>query len=334
MKNRFLNVGIIQQTITENPIENLKLWEEALTKLMASYHKPELVIGVETITPFYSEVIPEGPLCVYFSSLAKKYGIYLIPGTIGETFEGKLYNTAIFFNPKGEFIGKYRKMAPWYPAESHVTPGNIEDNMQIFEIPEKRTKIGIQICYDINFPEISRNQALLGAEVLVKLTMDPEELRLTNDPFHEVRAIENQAFLVCTNGVGQFLENSLYGHSMVVNPEGKRIWEASHTPTTSCITLDLDQVTRCRQYGTLFLDHYLKHVKSFNIKRLYNENVSDAPLYKDLSNPPKNTEEYQKTISQELGLIGYDNVFETNFPDAITQMQEYLNEMRSGDYEE
>ena len=87
----------------------------------------------------------------------------------------------------------------------------------VFDIPEKKTKVGVQICYDLNFPEISRNEALMGAEVLVKLTMDPQELYKLNEHYHYVRALENQAYLVCTNGTGFFGSHQLYGHSQIIS---------------------------------------------------------------------------------------------------------------------
>ncbi|MEG0686887.1 MAG: carbon-nitrogen hydrolase family protein, partial [Erysipelotrichales bacterium] len=232
-KNHFLNVGIIQLELSESAADNLYRLEDALDRLMLSYHKPELVVGVETIMPGYKDTIP-GILTDYLGSLAKKYGIYFIPGTLSERDEslpkGKQYNTAVVFNPKGELIGKYRKTAPWYPAEDVTMPRNKDDGYLVFDIPEKDTKVGVQICYDINFPEVSRNLTLMGAEVLVKLTMDPEELYKINDHFHISRAVENQAYLICTNATGQFMENSLYGHSMIVSPEGDKLWEASQTP--------------------------------------------------------------------------------------------------------
>ena len=57
----------------------------------------------------------------------------------------------------------------------------------VFDIPEKKTKVGVQICYDLNFPEISRNETLMGAEVLVKLTMDLQELYKLNEHYHYLR---------------------------------------------------------------------------------------------------------------------------------------------------
>ena len=58
-----------------------------------------------------------------FSSLAKKHGVWLIPGSVYEKGGAKnTYNTALVFSPKGELVGKYRKRYPWCPYEK-TTPG-------------------------------------------------------------------------------------------------------------------------------------------------------------------------------------------------------------------
>ena len=246
---RFLNVGVIQMPVSHDTSENLQYIEDSVASLMAGFRRPELIVGVESISSFTPEPIP-GSITEYFGKMAKKYGIYLIPGTICEKSddlpEGKYYNTAPIFNPKGELIDYYRKMVPWRPVEDMVEPGK---RYVVFDIPEKQTKIGVQICYDLNFPEISRNETLMGAEVLVKLTLDPQELYLLNRPIHFARALENQAFLVSTNGVGFHHSAHLYGHSMVIDPEGNLLWEAGETKSAAVITLDLDSVSRCREIG-------------------------------------------------------------------------------------
>ncbi len=293
---RFLNVGIIQMPVTADTAENFRFLEEKVNNLMKSFHKPELIVGVEDIAPFTTDTIP-GRVTDYFSSIAKKYGVYFIPGTISEKCEGlpedMCYNTAVVFNPKGELIAKYRKMAPWRPAEQFSVPG---DEYCVFEIPEKKTKIGVQICYDLNFPEISRNETLMGAEVLVKLTMDPQELYLLNKHLHYARALENQAYLISTNGTGFFNALNLYGNSMVVSPEGNLLCEGGQTPCAFTVTLDLDLVTRCRQKGTIFMDHYLRHLYEYNFPMPYAGDVRKAPLFQDMKNAPANTEEYDDNI--------------------------------------
>lgn len=295
---RFLNVGIIQMSCSEDTAVNLAKIAERTDMLMQSYHKPDLVVGVEFMEAFTPDTIP-GKITDYFSKIAKKHHIYFIPGTMYEYDEslpeGMFYNTAPVFNPDGELIGKYRKMAPWRPGEDQIEPGK---DYFVFDIPEKKTKVGVQICYDLNFPEISRNQALEGAEVLVKLTLDLEELYKVNQHMHYARALENQAYFVCTNGTGFFGNCHAYGHSQVISPEGNCIWEASQEETICTVTLDLDLVTRCRKYGTLFMDHYMKHLFEYNFPMPYADDFRKAPLYKDLGIGPRHAKDYDKNIEE------------------------------------
>jgi len=307
---RFLNVGIIQMPVSREVEENLTHIEESIDAMMRGYHKPELIVGVEGIAGGRPETIL-GPMTEIFSAIAKKHHIYLIPGTISEKSdelpEGIVYNSAPIFNPEGELLNVYRKMAPWRPVERRTMPGK---EYVVFDIPEKETKIGVQICYDMNFPEISRNEALMGAEVLVKLTMDPDELFKINKPLHFARALENQAYFVSTNAVGMYGGNHMYGNSMVVGPEGNTIWEAGATASVATITLDLDVVTRCRQYGTLFMDHYLQHLKEFAFPMPFAENWHKAPLFKSLEAAPANIAEYERQVlAAGVGNITAENGF-------------------------
>lgn len=212
--------------------------------------------------------------------------------------EGRFYNTAVVFNPEGKLIGKYRKMAPWRPGEDAAEPGK---EYLVFDIPERDTKVGVQICYDMNFPEISRNETLMGAEVLVKLTMDPQELFKLNQHIHYARALENQAYMVCTNGTGYFGGTHLYGHSQVITPEGNCIWEAEQEETVCVVTLDLDLVDRCRKYGTIFMDHYMKHLFEYNFPMPYADDFRKAPLFEKLGTAPRNAEEYDDNIRKITG---------------------------------
>lgn len=295
----FLNVGVIQMPVSRDTAVNLQYLEEKLAALMGTLHRPELVVGVECIASFTPEHIP-GPMTEYFGRLAKRYGIYLIPGTLcerdGRLPEGRFYNAAPIFNPRGELVDVYRKMCPWRPTEEQVEPGK---RYVAFDIPEKGTRVGVLICYDMNFPEIARAETLLGAEVLVKLTMDPQELYQVNRHIHYARAVENQAYLVSTNGVGFFGGSHLYGHSQIIDPQGQLLWEAGQTESAATVTLDLDLVRRCRRYGTLFLDHYLQHLRDFQLPPVpYAEDYSRAPVYRDLPAAPENAAEYEESMRE------------------------------------
>jgi predicted amidohydrolase len=322
---RFLNVGIIQMPVDQDTAVNLRYIEKKTNELMSAYHKPELIVGVECMESFTPQYIP-GSMTEFFSGIAKKHGIYFIPGSMYEKHDdlpkGKFYNSAPIFNPNGELIDVYRKMAPWRPSEDLAEPGK---KYVVFDIPEKDTKVGVQICYDLNFPEISRNETLMGAEVLVKLTLDPQELYGLNKNVHFTRALENQAFLVSTNCVGFFNGAHLYGNSLVVNPEGQLLWEAGQTETICTVTLDLDLVRRSREYGTMFLDHYLQHLRDYNFPMPYADDITSAPIFKGLRKTPTNIDEYEADVKQ-VGVceIGNRNEVDIDFNKLEKNLEDFL----------
>ncbi len=325
---RYLNVGVIQMPVSEDTAVNFEYIEEALKRIMSGYHKPELVVGVECIQCYTPEPIP-GPSSDFFASLAKKHEIYFIPGTVYEYDknlpEGKFYNSAPVYNPKGELIDVYRKIAPWYPSEEFAEPGN---RCVVFDIPEKKTKIGVQICYDLNFPEISRTETLMGAEVLVKLTMDPQELYKLNEHIHYTRALENQAYLVSTNGVGKTGAFQLYGHSLVISPEGNCLWEAGQTEAVSTVTLDLDLVSHCRNYGTISMDHYLQQLRMSKVEIPY-EDYSKAPVFENMAEPVDSSAKYEEQMKRVgIGELGKKFIPEADLEKYDKNLKEFLEKKK------
>lgn len=282
-KSRLLNVGIIQMPISIDCKSNLSYIEESVEAMMGWMNRPDLILGVELgISPEEAESIP-GPATDFLCNLAKKHKVYLLPGTLKEKPEkdcgNKFYNTCPIIDPSGKMIAKYAKMVPWLgSAEGGTLPGT---EYIVFDIPEKETKIGVQICLDGDFPEISRTEVLMGAEVLVQISMDPDSIPNEYRLIRQARAIENQVYYVYTNGVGNFLDMTLVGNSLIADPEGKIIYEAGRTPSNSVITLDLDAVTRAREMGNWNQVKLLKHLYHSGINQPYAEKVKEAPLFKD-----------------------------------------------------
>ena len=102
---------------------------------------------------------------------ARKYNAYVI-FSMNELDGGVIYNTAVIIGRGGKVCGKYRKIhLPLNEAEMGVTPG---DEHRIFDLDFGR--IGIIICYDQYFPEISRTLALMGAEIIFIPTMGEDEV--------------------------------------------------------------------------------------------------------------------------------------------------------------
>ncbi len=300
--SRYLNVGIIQQKIAYDTAENLQYISDKVDALMSGCHKPEMIIGVEGGIGYYTPQAIPGDITDFLCKIAKKYGIYFIPGSMYEEHpdcpEGTYYNSVPVINPQGEIIAVYRKMSPWKPTEAYTHPGH---EYVVFDMPEKETKVGVMICYDSNFPEIARNLTLMGAEIIVKVTQDPEELYSLNKSVNLTRALENQAYFISINTCGQFGNFSLYGNSMFVNPEGRILWEAGKEEAIYTQTLDLDLVRKSREYGTLFMDHYLKHLRENNYPSPFAGRIADAPVFQNLSPAPQNVHDHDKKCL-ELGI--------------------------------
>ncbi|WP_199899212.1 carbon-nitrogen hydrolase family protein [Sneathiella glossodoripedis] len=108
-----------------------------------------------------------GPAEEHFCSLARKHGIWLIPGSMYELLDDKIYNTSPVIDPSGNVVTRHRKIYPFQPYEEGVE-GGLEHT--VFDVPNVG-RFGVSICYDSWFPETSRALVSLGAEVILHPTL-------------------------------------------------------------------------------------------------------------------------------------------------------------------
>jgi predicted amidohydrolase len=199
-----------------------------------------------------AEAIP-GPLTERLQALARKTGQWLVPGSMWELEGDKMYNTAIVISPEGEIVAKYRKMFPWLPYESGTTPG---DEFCVFDIPAIG-RFGLCICYDMWFPEVSRQLAWMGAEVILQPTLTPTSDRELELAMARANALFNQCYFFSVNGIGEWGG----GRSTIIDPDGRVLQEASTNQTFITEMIDLDHTTRTREFGTLGLAQTLKQLR-------------------------------------------------------------------------
>jgi 5-aminopentanamidase len=135
-----------------------------------------------------------------------------------------LYNAAVLVGPDG-LIGSYRKThLPFLGVDRFVTPG---DELKVFDTALGR--IGLIICYDLRFPEVTRTLALHGADLVTLPTNFPMAAKLQCDVIAPARAAENRIYLLCANRVGKERTGEFCGWSQIVDPFGKRLAEAGET---------------------------------------------------------------------------------------------------------
>lgn len=157
---------------------------------------------------------------------------------ISERVDGNIYNTTAVVDPSGAFIGKYRKMhlAAYPPLheDSCITPG---DGLAVVRI--KDIRMGLLICYDLRFPEMSRSLVLDGAEALVLCSAWPFPRHRHLNTLIQARAIENQVYFVAANRVGSEERVTFCGSSCIVDPYGITVAAASEEKET-LITAEID----------------------------------------------------------------------------------------------
>jgi predicted amidohydrolase len=170
-----------------------------------------------------AEPVPSGFSVRQIEEIAKQENMHIIFGMIerGPKATAILYNTAVLIDPKG-YVGKYQKM--YLPTHSvfeekrYFRPGY---NMPVFET--RIGKLGIIICYDVYFPEITRLLSVKGAELVVCISASPSVRRGFFETLTAARAIENTVFLAFVNLSG--IEDGLqfWGGSRIIGPSGSLI---------------------------------------------------------------------------------------------------------------
>lgn len=177
------------------------------------------------------------------SELAKQYQINIVGGSIAVRVEDKIYNRAIVINKNGEHIHQYDKLhlVPMLDEPNYLTQGN---NISIFEIDN--VKMGVIICYDLRFPEISRKLALEGIEVLFVVAEWPIERISQFEKLLYARAIENQVYVIASNSIGKCDDTVFGGKSMVINPLGEATTKIILGEGTIQATVNIEEIRNIR----------------------------------------------------------------------------------------
>jgi predicted amidohydrolase len=187
-----------------------------------------------------SEPIP-GPATGRIAQLARQLNVWVVFG-MDENRTGKLYNTAVLMNPLGEIAGSYSKvhLQNWMLA-SGVNRG---DEFPVWDvnIEGSATRVGIQICYDIQHPESSRELALGGAEIIFVPYCTTDFSRPLLVHLFQTRALENRVYLVRVNYAAP--RNS--GTSSIIDFEGATLDELDRAESVLVRDLNLTALRKVR----------------------------------------------------------------------------------------
>ena len=203
--------------------------------------------------------------------IAKRFGIWLIPGSIVEPAPNVgVYNTALVFNPAGELVSFYRKIFPWRPSE----PFTMGSEFSVFELPGLG-RVGLNICYDIWFPEVTRQLTWMGAELIVNLVRTTTPDRKQELVLVQASAIVNQVYIVSINAAAPIA----MGRSLVVDPDGDVVEQVLDDSNSIIYTIiDFDRVAQIRRDGTAGVNRMWDQF-------LPNDPEINLPIYSGRINP-------------------------------------------------
>ncbi|NNU80874.1 carbon-nitrogen hydrolase family protein [Halovulum dunhuangense] len=233
---------------------NVEAMRHRIDVLMARFPWTQMVL--------FSELAPYGPLPRYaqpflndtvaqFCEDARRYGIWLIPGSMFEKDDhGRIYNTSVVINPEGEIVASYRKMFPFRPYESEVDAGT---EFCVFDVPEVG-RFGLSICYDIWFPETTRQLTAMGAEVLLHPVLTGTTDRDAELAIARATAAQFQCYVFDVNGLGA----GGVGRSCVIDPSATVLHQSAGQEDMFPIEIDMSQVRRQRETGMKGLGQVLK----------------------------------------------------------------------------
>ncbi len=260
---------------------NVEGMRHRLDVLMARFPWTQMVL--------FSELAPYGPLPRYaqpfenealdlFRQDARRYGIWLIPGSMFEKAEdGRIYNTSAVINPQGEVVARYRKMFPFRPYEAEVAAGT---EFCVFDVPEVG-RFGLSICYDIWFPETTRHLTAQGAEVLLHPVLTGTTDRDAELAIARATAAQFQCYVFDVNGLGA----GGVGRSCVVGPSAHVVHQSAGQEDMFPIEVDLERVRRERERGLMGLGQVLKSFRDREAEFPVYDRSSGAAAWLDTLGP-------------------------------------------------
>jgi nitrilase len=201
-----------------------------------------------------AETEGSGPIQEFLARTAEKFKVWIIGGTMPmRASEGKVRAAALVFNDLGQRVGRYDKIHLFdvnvpgtdeYYRESHtIEPG---ERGVVLDTPFGR--LGVTVCYDLRFPELFRQMADTGMDILAV----PSAFTAQTGAAHwellvRARAVENLCYTIAANQGGFHVNGrETYGHSMIVDPWGKILATLPTGSGVVCAEIDSDRLQKVR----------------------------------------------------------------------------------------
>ncbi len=271
-------------------LEKICFWLKTAVK----EHGAGLVVFPESITTGFAPGMPPeefydllnyipGPETDQIGALARELKVHVVLPIYEKGREkNMIMNSSILINDEGEIAGIYRKTHP-FPTERLGGGGWTTPGKEAVVVDTKLGKIGMIICYDGDFPELSRVLAIRGAEIITRPSALLRSFEIW-DMTNKARAYDNHVYVVAVNSVGSDAEENYYfGSSMIINPIAQKLAQARGTEEIISAKLDPNP---------------LKHVTYGSNSPMIFDHLEDRNLevYKDILKEAKSPFEPSKRI--------------------------------------
>ena len=203
---------------------------------------------VEELWDLVSQI--PGPMTEPIQAVARDLGVYICFGTYERgSRRGLVYNAAVLVGPSGTVLGVYRKTHPF--VSEHVRTGGWVTSGDTVAVVETRLgKIGMIVCFDGDYPELCRIQAVQGAEVICR----PSALLRSADIWEltsRARAYDNHVYVIGANATGVDAAGVLYfGNSHIVTPNAHVLAKAASHEGWVSARLDPEEALRSLTPGS------------------------------------------------------------------------------------
>jgi len=243
-----IKFGDKKENLKKSKLLMKKAYSPVLPKIPHIICLPELFsTGYDLINvQKHAEPIPGGETTTFLQQMAKEFSAVTVASFI-EVERGNYYNTAVIIDETGILLGKYRKIhlfPPMKEPEVFSIGGFLEGNISF---KTKSINLGLLICYDLRFPELSRRVTLDGnIDVLVYLAEFPQPKSEVWTRLLQARAIENQLFVCGVNRVGSDPEFRYFGRSVIYDPGGDILMEGADKEEVVTAQLDPSVLQKVR----------------------------------------------------------------------------------------
>lgn len=253
---RFKIAGI-QMSCSDNTGKNMKKAEEMARYALENgakmivfqqlFHLPWFPAEADEKAFSFAEA-EDGPVISKMKELAREGGAVFVCPIFEKSPEGKFFNTAFVIDADGSVAGKYRKAhvpdIPLWREKFYFSPG--DTGFPVFDT--RYGKIGVQLCWDVFFPEGFRALALKGAQVVVAPTAAAFASASKWEKMITSAAIANGIYVFRVNRVGGAERQRFYGKSFLANPFGEiAIEPTGKGDAVVMVEVDTDEVGEARE---------------------------------------------------------------------------------------